>query len=141
MSTTIIGMKASGTGGTENAVASIDIPFDGQITGVDWDARADLDADTEQFNAELSFVATSQLGSNDVRGRVSSIAAMCSLTTSGAPVVSIDKFVGPMELPVQGGERLYIHISATSGLVSEVRCNVHLDSRTAPRRRSSRRRD
>jgi len=141
MSTTVIGMRAAGTGGTENALASIDIPFDGVITGVDWDCRADLDADTEQFNAELSFIATSQLALNDVRGRVSSVAAQISLTTSGAPVVSIAKWVGPMDLPVQGGERLYIHVVTTAGATSEVRCNVHVDSRTPPRRRSSRRRD
>jgi len=67
MPTEIIGMFADISGGTQDGAATIDIPFDGMITGVDWDVEADMDADTERVACELSFIATQQIGVNDVR--------------------------------------------------------------------------
>lgn len=139
MATEIIGMYAVISGGEESALANIDIPMDGVITAVDWDMCGNLDADGEEIRAELSFIATHQLTSNDVRGRISSVCAQISLTTSGAPVVGVNKFVGPMELPVAGGERLYLHASTTAGVTGDVRCNIHLDVATRSRRRTARR--
>jgi len=138
----VIGMRGIGTGGAENAIASLDIPQDGVITGIDWDGRADVDADGEVIEAELSFIATAQFGTNDVRGRLSSVGAQISLTTSGVAHTSLQKFVGPTEIPVAGGERLHLHLNATAGLSSTIRVNIHLDvgrSRDV-RRRSARRR-
>jgi len=140
MPTEIIGMYGGVTGGTEDALASIDIPQGGVITGVDWDAHANLDADSEQFRIELSFIATNQITSNDVRGRISSIGSEVAVLTSGIPVASMQKFVGPMDLPVSGGERLYLHSMATAGVTGNVRCNIHLDvSGRGIARRSARR--
>jgi hypothetical protein len=139
MPTEIIGMYGAVTGGTQDGLANIDIPQDGVITGVDWDGRGDLDADTEFWAAELSFIATNQLTQNDVRGRISSVSSGISLTTSGAPAPVLQKFVGPLDLPVSGGERLYLHASSTSGVGGEVRCNIHLDVGRSGTRRSARR--
>lgn len=133
-------MYAAGSGGTEDAAASVDIPRDGFITGIEWDANADLDADTERFRAELSFIATNQFATNDVRGRISSVSVQISLTTSGIATAFLQKWVGPLNLRVAGGERLYLHLFGTSGLASEARCNVHLDTGTGAERRSARRR-
>jgi len=141
MATEILGLFGAGTGGTQDAVATIDIPEDGVITGVDWDLRADLDADSESISVELSFIATNQFTTNDVRGRISSASAQISLTTSGVANTFVQKFVGPMEINVSGGERVHLHIDSTSGVASNVRCNLHLDvSRRARNRRSARRR-
>lgn len=140
MPTDILGMYGNVTGGTQNALAQIDIPQDGVITGIDWDMSADLDADGEFVRAELSFIATNQLGQNDVRGRISSLGAEISLTTSGSPVTGVQKFVGPVDLPVAGGERLYLHTASSSGVEGNVICNIHLDvSGRGITRRSARR--
>ncbi len=141
MPTEIIGMFADITGGTQDAAATVDIPFDSVITGVDWDVEADMDADTERVACELSFIATQQIGTNDVRGRISSASMRMSLTTSGVAVGSIQKFVGPMELIVAGGERVHLHVISTASLVGVMRCNIHLDTGQArqSRRRSRRR--
>jgi len=141
MPTEIIGMFADISGGTQDAAATIDIPFDGMITGVDWDVEADMDADTERISCELSFIATQQIGVNDVRGRISSISARMSLTTSGVAVTGLQKFVGPMQLIVAGGERIHLHAISSASLVGVMRCNLHLDTSTATRsrRRSARR--
>jgi len=135
----IIGMYAAFTGGTQDAIAQIDIPSDGSITGIDWDARANLDADNEVADIELSFIATNQNAQNDVRGRISSVSMSISLTTSGISMVSIQKFIGPIDLLVAGGERLYLHVVSTAGVTGAVKCGVHLDMISSARRRSARR--
>jgi hypothetical protein len=139
MATQIIGMYAAGTGGTENAAATIDVPEDGFITGIDWDCTADMDADGEAFACELSFIATSQLIQNDVRGRISSVGTTMSLTTSGVSNPPLQKYVS-MNTPVFAGERIHLHLVTTSGMTSTARCNVHLDvSMTRLSRRFARR--
>ena len=56
MAIEVIGMYATSTGGAESGLANIDIPQDGAILGLDWDAHVDLDADAEVWDCELSFI-------------------------------------------------------------------------------------
>lgn len=140
MSVEVIGMYATGTGGIENASAQIDIPQDGFILGVDWDGYALLNASDEMIIAEFSFIATHQTTSNDVRGRISSISAAMHLLTSGSNVNDLQKYVDLKELAVSGGERVYIHLNATAGVVSSIRLNLHFEMTGGSTRRSARRR-
>lgn len=135
----VIGMFALVTGGTQDALAQIDIPQDGIIRGLEWDAFANLDADGEFFEAELSFIATNQANTNDVRGRISSISSQLTLLTSGYAISSVQKWVGPFELVVSGGERIYLHVLSTAGVAGDIRLNVHFDGGAAVTRRSARR--
>lgn len=137
--TTIIHMYGAFTGGTEDALANVDIPEDGTITGVEWAANINLDADDESWDGELSFIATNQIATNDARGVISSASARISLTTSGAPVGAINKFT-PMSLYVSGGERLYLHSQGTAGVTGSMRVNVHFQPLGGTQRRSARRR-
>lgn len=139
MAVDVIGMYGTSTGGVANAIASVDIPMDGVIVGIDWDANVTMDADNEVFDAEFSFIATNQLATNDVRGRISSISAAMTITTSGITLVSIQKWLGSFDLVVAGGERVYVHVVATSGVVSVVRLNIFYDA-SGTVRRSARRR-
>ena len=140
MSVEIIGMYALTQGGTQDALAQIDIPQDGFILGIDWDANAQLNASDETLAAELSFIATNQLTTNDVRGRISSISVFNELLTSGQHAVSIQKYVDVKEISVSGGERLYIHTVVTAGVAATVRCNLHFEMTGGSTRRSARRR-
>ncbi len=136
----VIGIFGAGTGGTEDAVAMIDIPQDGFIIGIDWDAHATLDT-SETISAELSFISTNQLTTNDVRGRISSISAQTTILTAvGASEVSIQKWLGSFDIAVSGGERLFLHVTASAGVASVVRCNLYVDFSGATTRRSARRR-
>ena len=136
----IIGMHGGITGGTEDAISSIFIPQDGLIRAVDWDARTVPDADNEITDIELSFLATNQVAVNDTRGRISSISVgLVVLTAVGINSVVIQKFVGPFELQVSGGERIYIHSVSTAGVAGLVRCNIHFDGGATVTRRSARR--
>jgi len=139
MPTEVIGMQAAITGGTQDALSSVDIPQDGTITGIDWSLTCDLDADGEEIQAEISFIATNQISTNDVRGRLSAIGIRIAFLTSGGSAGTVNKFVGPMEIIVSGGERIYIHAVSTAGVTGNIMCNVHLDVGRPPRRRSARR--
>jgi len=140
MSVEVIGLFAAGTGGTQDALAQVDVPQDGFLLGLDWDAYAIFDANNESLAVELSFIATNQLLTNDVRGRISSISAFNQLLTSGIGVISVQKYVDLQEITVAGGERLYLHLLAVAGVVSTVRCNLHFEMRGGSTRRSARRR-
>lgn len=140
MSLEIIGMYGPITGGTENAIAQIDIPMDGVIRGIDWDLHANLDADNENVAIEFSFIATAQLTQNDVRGRISSISSIIAvLDATGPQAIGLQKWIGGMELVVSGGERVYIHAGSTAGVTGAVRLNLHFDSGGVVTRRSARR--
>jgi len=136
--TTVIHMFGNGSGGVESAIANVDIPQDGEIVGIEWAINADLDADAEVINAEISFIATYQTGTNDSRGIISGAAARISLTTSGVAVVSINKYT-PVNISVAGGERLYMNLSSTAGVNSSVSANVYFQPSRQIRRRSRRR--
>lgn len=139
MSQTIIQMYGAGSGGTESAVANIDIPEDGTIEGIDWAAHAVLNADAEFFIGELSFIATHQTVTNDARGVLSTVRSQMGFITSGMGNTSINKYVF-MDVEVAGGERLYLHISAAAGVVSALAALIHFAGRRPVRRRSARRR-
>lgn len=136
----VIGMFGAISGGTQNALAMLDIPQDGFIIGIDWDMFALLDATSELCEVELSFIATNQLGTNDVRGRISSVGTgAVVLTAVGINTNSVQKWVGSIDIPVSGGERLFLHAGSTAGVSGNVRCNLHVDLGTTTRRSARRR--
>ena len=139
MSDTVLQMVAALSGGTENAVANIDIPTDGTIVGVDWAVNFDLDADGENNVTELSFIATGQQATNDARGVISAVAARVALVTSGVALASINKYVA-LDIDVAGGERLYLNSAGSAGVSGSVTCLIHFRASRGSPRRSARRR-
>jgi hypothetical protein len=123
-------------GGTESALAAVDVPQDGYITGIDWSAYGDFDANDEFMLVQLSFSSAFNVG-NDSRSSVSVISAQFTLTTSGVAFTGINKFVGPVKIAVNAGERIYLHANSSVGLVGVVHCTVYYDfdiSRNSQRR-------
>lgn len=140
MALEIIGMFGLVAGGTQDAIAQVDIPQDGVLRGIDWDMFADMDADAETLVAELSFIATNQTAQNDVRGRISSISAITVvLTAVGNYYGSSQKWIGPIELMMAAGERVYLHSVASAGVSGVIKCNLHFDGGATVTRRSQRR--
>lgn len=143
MPTEIIQMWGQGSGGSENAIGTVDIPFDGNISQVAWAFSITFDAIGEFFYAELSFIATDQNARNDARGVISNvrqefggIAAATGVATFGFNVANTIN-----DLRVQGGERLHLHLNASAGLVSNTNLLIHLETtRGGTQRRAGRRR-
>lgn len=130
MALQVLTLTGSSTGGTESAIASIDIPGNGSITGVDWAADFALDADGEFQEISLSFASSEDLQVNDSRSVISIVASgLAELTTSGGYTGGVNKFVSfSPGIPVFAGERLYLHSRAAAGVSSTVYCMVHLET-------------
>lgn len=129
-----------------DAAGAFDVPEDANIVGVDWDmSGSNLDTVGDAASAQLSFLATSQFSVNDARGMISTISMTANATegTGTDPAVTtIQKYIDMSDpgLSVSGGERVYLHISLSSGVAAGVRCVIHLSVRGSAVRRSRRRR-
>lgn len=139
MPDTLVTMYAAGTGGTENAAANIDVQDDGNIVGIQVAHSADLDATDEAATASLSFISTNQITINDTRGELIVSRLRVGLVTAESGLVSTNFYV-PMDVTVSGGERLFMHLAATAGVLSDCSMVVHFNFRRTPPRRSQRRR-
>jgi len=140
MALTLLQLYGAGTGGTQNAIGSLDIPEDGNILGVQWAAYITADADQESMQAEVSFIATNLININDARGMISSIKTGAMVITTGISFSNINLWAPLNDLNVSGGERIYLHIISTAGVGSFVIAMVHLETRRPTARRSRRRR-
>ena len=142
MSLEIMQMWAAINGGVQDGAAAIDVPSNGTFWGIDWAVHALLNADGEEFYAELSFVATAQSTVNDVRGIVSAVRQSMHILTSGIGVIGVNKYVAlSAGLKVVGGERMFLNMLSTAGVVGDANIYLHFEPAAgAPSRRSSRRR-
>lgn len=120
---TQITMFATGTGGAESALASIDVPMTGTLETVDWAVGCDLDADTETFNAQLSFGSTYS-GTNDSRQIISHLHMRGDILTAVGAVPCHENKQYVKNIRVAAGERIYLHASATAGVASNLTCII-----------------
>lgn len=130
----VIQMYGAVTGDTQNGLASIFIPQDGTIEGVDFAVSGDLDADGEFLYTELSFISTNQASVNDARGVIASTRQQLSAVTAASVVSSAINHYVPMDLPVQGGERVYMHTVSSTGVTGAVNVGLQFRSGAISRR-------
>lgn len=124
------------SGGTENALAAVDVPRNGVITGLDWACRYDFDADLEYAVVELSFGSTYS-NTSDSRQVISMNKSQHNFITSGAAQSALNRFVGPLDIAVAAGERIFLNVDASAGVIGDVGCIIHYsfdDPRPAMRR-------
>lgn len=122
-------------------IANIDVPQDALLMGVDWLVVSTGSTTAERAVFQMSFISTIQTA-NDVRGVISNIGWEAgTLVTSGVTGGSSpNKWVSFGDgLILQAGERVYMHQFGSNAPL-EVFAVLHLASRVAPRRRSTRRR-
>lgn len=126
---TVVGMTGVITGGTENNIASIDVPMNGHLVGVDFDLLADLDTDGDHATVELSFGSTGSSTTNDTRSRIATctVGAAAVLTAVGVSVGRGSKYVQLPDIPVGMGERIYLHSLAAATTPGTARANLHFD--------------
>jgi hypothetical protein len=123
---TVIKMYAAGTGGTQDALATIDVPMPGHVVGLDWAVYASLATDF-LLTAQLSFRSASAFATNDDRGIISEIKVGLEITTTGSVAPVWNKYLELPDLAIMGGERLYLHLKATASTVSEIVALIHFD--------------
>lgn len=126
---TAIGIYGAGTGGAQDGLASVDVPQDGNLVGIEWSVRNLLiDADGEAFAAQVSFGSTGAFSTNDTRQVISQVCVgQADLVTSGYIVPSINQYTPLPNLRVAAGERLYLHTNASAGVSASIFCVCHFD--------------
>lgn len=124
-------LKGSATGDTENSVASLDVQFDGVITGALLCGFADIDADAEFAACEASFLSTNTLSSNDARGSI--IAGYIRGSAGGTPATlldtSVNTSIGGVTIPVTAGERIHMHCSGSTGVTGTYQVYLYVDDK------------
>jgi hypothetical protein len=121
-------MVATSTGGTENALASIDVPMNGNLIGVEWACNSDMDVTGDDQVWQLSFGSTSSVA-NDSRQVISNLnmGGYVHLTAVGAVVSQGNRYTPLPDVPVGMGERLYLHSIAAAGVVGRAMAVLHFD--------------
>ena len=120
-------LAATGTGGVEDGAAQLDIQFDGVITAIFGTLRATLDADAEFALAELSFISSQTMGNNDTRGSLMLLQLQQHVTTSGSNSNCVNEGVSGVEIPVNAGERLWMHLQVTASTASNADFYVYVN--------------
>jgi len=119
-------MYASVTGGSQSALAAIDVPRNGKLTCVTWNCYADLDADVDLLFAQLSFGSVGNT-QNDVRHVISNCVMYAPELTAVGAVTAYANYSDPMDLPVAGGERIYVHSLSTASITGVIVCVIQFD--------------
>jgi hypothetical protein len=130
-------MYGSATTDTD-AVAAIDVRETGRIQCIHLDIAAVLNADSAASYWEVSFGSSRQPTTNDTTAVIASAEVIQSITTSGATSHGKSVCIN-CDIPVQAGERLYLHHEAT-GTVAASRCRAALYTTGSQSRRPSVRR-
>ena len=102
----------------QDAAAMIDIAEDANITAIVVAFSADLDADGELAQMEVSFSSSSGFTDNDSRASLVGARLFNSLLTSGAINASSNFSVTGIKIPVGAGERIYLHGTSTPGTMN-----------------------
>jgi len=126
---------AAGAGGTEDNAAALDIQFDGKITALAMVSFGDFDAADETLSVEVSFLSSATFNTNDSRGSLLMNRSKLGIVTSGSNPVQMISVSG-VDIPVNQGERIHLHISSTAGVVSSNSAYIYVtDGQDAIRRR------
>ena len=132
-------LSGTGTGGTEDALAQLDVQFDGIITAVTGHIRSTMTGAGQFATAEISFLSNNTVGTNDTRGSIFSVSTSVTGTTSGFFQGTQHNNAAGLAVRLNAGERIWLHFSASAGLASEGQIYVYVedgqDVPTAQRRR------
>jgi len=123
---TAVKMYAAGTGGTQDGIASIDVPLSGNLISVWWAVNWSGSADADVFRAQVSFGTAGNFATNDSRQVISEVRQECQLVTSGELANAIN-VAHPINLPVNQGERVYMHLLVTTSIASQVAAILNFD--------------
>lgn len=123
---TNVQMRGATTGGNENGLASIDVPMNGNLVGVTWNVNVDFDTDNDTFQGQLSFGSTGS-AVNDSRQVISNCMAGVSMPTSAGFVRGDVNYHDPVEIPVNMGERLFLHGLCSATVVAVMNVTLHFD--------------
>jgi hypothetical protein len=125
-----------------SSVANIDVPEDGEILAImGFVSGKGMDGDGDAIYAELSFLSSHQIETNDARGSILEVAHRVVVGAAGAMQSSENVSIGfspGSGIPVNGGERIHLHTFGSTGVTPKGSFLIYLSAGGA--RRATRRR-
>ena len=120
-----IQMYAASTGGTASNLASVSIPFDSIVEGIQYTHMANLDA-AESSRFQLSEIVTQLINSNGATGILMNSQILAAQVTAVGLAVSHAEGYLPVNLRFDAGATLYLHSVATAGVVGTFMAVLYL---------------
>ncbi len=109
-----------------DSVASLDIQLDGVIRSIHMSLNpAAVDLIDDGADAELSFLSSNTFTNSDVRGSLMIIQSSMGLLTQGGSQTAVNAQISALEIPVNAGERIHLHLQHSGGTAS-ARCHAYL---------------
>ena len=93
---------------TATSVASVTMPTQGRILGIQVDFAIDSVTDNALVRLELSKVPTNQIATNGALDPFLEVVLAGNFATSGLAQTGVNQFF-PVDIPVRQGEIVYIH--------------------------------
>jgi len=132
-------MYGAFTGGALDDVATVDVQENGFIEGVLMVIGATgADALNDEATIEISFGSTNTFTVNDVRVSICMLTTRNVFLTSGGGNGTTAIYV-PVNLRVNAGERIHMHLNSDSGMAGEATAYLYLIARGGGRRSPRRR--
>jgi hypothetical protein len=123
----IITMVATSTGGSESALAAIDVPREGRLQGASWAVRSSFDTTADFQTFELSF-GSALVTTNDSRQIVSVCTVGQMVVGAAGIMLALANYMDILpEILVGAGERLFLHSHAAANVVGVAFCTLHFD--------------
>lgn len=141
MSDVIYRMYGTLTSASTDSVVTVDIQDNGFIEGVLMDLTGTgMDALDDIAAAEISFGSSNAFTQNDARASIAMLRLTQNFLTSGGGASGKSVFLAfPKGIPVGAGERVHMHMSASTGVTALLNaylyCTVNSRRRTARRNR------
>jgi len=111
-----------------DSMASADIQNTGHITALAFNVDADgMDALNDHAKLEVSFMSTNTFTTNDVRGSVAMHGVTLQFLTTGGGIGSNSLSISGLSIPVEAGERIHLHSSASAGVTAGGTCYLYID--------------
>jgi len=125
---TIIQMTAVSAGGTEDSLASIDVPLSGNLIGVAFAGYAIVDTTADRGIYQVSF-GSAYSGANDARQVIANatFAYHTFLTAVGDAFAVVNSYVPLPDISVGMGERIHLHCVSAAGFVASIWACLHFD--------------
>ena len=122
-----------------DGVASLDIIEPGNIVAIQaWMNVTQATGDGDGMQAEVSFASANGFGTNDTRSSIFGMSMMQNLLTSGMAPSWYSESLSGLQIPVNMGERLYLHINELGSVTSMIASIwLHFLPKPIPRRTSS----
>lgn len=117
-------LAASSTGGSQDAIAQLDIQFDGIITAMHGSVANQGTTAGNSVEFEASFLSVNTINTNDTRGSLFTLGMRISAAGAGN---TANSGVGGLAIAVNAGERVWLHALGTASVSGTANIYIYVE--------------